>query len=244
MYKKVGKRMLDLIFSIILLAILSPILLIVTVAIKLETKGPAIFKQTRSGKNNQNFTLYKFRSMTANNNVYDRSVEDHVTKVGKIIRKTSIDELPQLFNIIKGEMSFIGPRPWIVDYAKFFTKHQMRRLEVLPGITGLAQCSGRNNLGIKDRIDIDVTYVDNVSLKMDVIIVFKTIKCILKGEGFSSSKSAIHEELRILEEQHTKEKDRTIKKSSNNKRKNRKKKDEITNIIPNDNARELVGSGV
>lgn len=95
MYKKFGKRMLDLIFSTILIVVLSPILLIVAIAIKLETKGPAIFKQTRSGKNNQNFTLYKFRSMTANNNVYDKSVEDHVTKVGKFIRKTSIDELPQ-----------------------------------------------------------------------------------------------------------------------------------------------------
>lgn len=149
-----------------------------------------------------------------------------------------------MVNILKGEMSFIGPRPWIIDYAKYFNKHQMRRLEVLPGITGLAQCSGRNNLDIKDRINIDVNYVDNMSLKMDITIVFKTIKCILKGEGFSSSKSAIHEELRILANQHTKDKHSTVKKSSKTKRKINRKKEELVTAIANDNQRELVGSGV
>lgn len=220
MYKRFIKRILDLLLATILLVLLSPIFIIVSIAIKLETKGPVIFKQIRSGKRNKEFTLYKFRSMTANNDFYNTKEEDQITKVGRVLRKTSLDELPQLFNILKGEMSFIGPRPWITDYAKYFTKHQMRRLEVLPGITGLAQCSGRNNLNIKDRINIDVKYVDHISLKMDLYIFFKTIKSVIKREGFSNSKSAIHEELRILERQHIqKKKNREfIKKISYNKK--------------------------
>lgn len=242
MYRKVIKKLLDLILALILVILLSPLMIIIAIMIKIDSKGPIIFKQIRSGKNNKNFTLYKFRSMIYNNNLYDTSVEDQVTKIGRILRKTSLDELPQLFNILKGEMSFIGPRPWIVDYAKYFTKHQMRRLEVLPGITGLAQCSGRNNLGIIERIDIDVEYVENMSLFLDIYIVLKTIKSVLKKEGFSNSKSAIHEELNILKNQ-TK---------SPNKRKNKKNYDKINQKIryiknkSNDNIDDkvLVGSGV
>lgn len=242
MYRKVIKKLLDLTLALILIILLSPLMLIISVMIKLDSKGPVIFKQIRSGKNNKNFTLYKFRSMTCNNNLYDTSVEDQVTKIGRILRKTSLDELPQLFNILKGEMSFIGPRPWILDYAKYFTKHQMRRLEVLPGITGLAQCSGRNNLGIIERIDIDVEYVENMSLFLDVYIVLKTIKSVLKKEGFSNSKSAIHEELNILKNQN----------KTPNRKKNKKHNDKINQKVQylknksNDNIDDkvLVGSGV
>lgn len=242
MYRKVIKKLLDLILALILVILLSPLMIIIAIMIKIDSKGPVIFKQIRSGKNNKNFTLYKFRSMIYNNNLYDTSVEDQVTKIGRILRKTSLDELPQLFNILKGEMSFIGPRPWIVEYAKYFTKHQMRRLEVLPGITGLAQCSGRNNLGIIERIDIDVEYVENMSLFLDIYIVLKTIKSVLRKEGFSNSKLAIHEELNILKNQ-TK---------SPNKRKNKKNYDKINQKIryiknkSNDNIDDkvLVGSGV
>lgn len=212
MYQKYIKRALDFLIATVLLLIIWPILFIVAIAIKLNSKGPALFKQIRTGKKGKEFTLYKFRSMTVNNNFYDTTIEDQVTRVGRFIRKTSLDELPQIFNIIKGEMSFIGPRPWIVDYAKLFTKHQRKRLEVLPGITGLAQCSGRNNLNIKDRINIDVEYVNNVSLRLDLYIFFKTIKCVLKREGFSNSKSAIHEELKVLEKQHeSKKRDTSIR---------------------------------
>lgn len=212
MYQKYIKRALDFLIATLLLLIIWPLLLIVAIAIKLDSKGPALFKQIRTGKKGKEFTLYKFRSMTVNNNFYDTTIEDQVTRIGRFIRKTSLDELPQIFNIIKGEMSFIGPRPWIVDYAKLFTKHQRKRLEVLPGITGLAQCSGRNNLNIKDRINIDVEYVNNVSLRLDLYIFFKTIKCVLKREGFSNTKSAIHEELKILEKQHeSKKKDTNIR---------------------------------
>ena len=201
MYRKYIKRLLDIVLALFLIVVLSPILIIISLLIKLDSKGPVLFKQKRSGKNNKIFTLYKFRSMTCNNDFYDTTKEDQVTKIGNILRKTSLDELPQMINILKGDMSFIGPRPWVVDYAKYFTPKQMRRLEVLPGITGLAQCSGRNNLNIIDRINIDVNYVDNISFKLDVEIVFKTILCILKREGFSNSKSAIHDELRTLKEQ-------------------------------------------
>ena len=242
MYRKVIKKLLDLILALILVILLSPLMIIIAIMIKIDSKGPVIFKQIRSGKNNKNFTLYKFRSMIYNNNLYDTSVEDQVTKIGRILRKTSLDELPQLFNILKGEMSFIGPRPWIVDYAKYFTKHQMRRLEVLPGITGLAQCSGRNNLGIIERIDIDVEYVENMSLFLDIYIVLKTIKSVLKKEGFSNSKSAIHEELNILKNQN----------KTPNKKKNKKHNDKIKQKVQylknksNDNIDDkvLVGSGV
>lgn len=242
MYRKVIKKLLDLILALILVILLSPLMIIIAIMIKIDSKGPVIFKQIRSGKNNKNFTLYKFRSMIYNNNLYDTSVEDQATKIGRILRKTSLDELPQLFNILKGEMSFIGPRPWIVDYAKYFTKHQMRRLEVLPGITGLAQCSGRNNLGIIERIDIDVEYVENMSLFLDIYIVLKTIKSVLKKEGFSNSKSAIHEELNILKNQN----------KLPNRKKNKKHNDKINQKVQylknksNDNIDDkvLVGSGV
>ena len=226
MYRKYIKRLLDVILALILMIVLSPVLIVISLLIKLDSKGPVLFKQKRSGKDNKVFTLYKFRSMTCNNDFYDTTKEDQVTKIGNILRKTSLDELPQMINILKGDMSFIGPRPWVVDYAKYFTPEQTRRLEVLPGITGLAQCSGRNNLNIIDRINIDVNYVDNISFKLDIEIVFKTILCILKREGFSNSKSAIHDELRTLKEQGKE----MIKRQLN---KNNKKEE-----------KELVGSGV
>lgn len=224
MYKKYIKRLLDIIMSCLLLVLLSPIMIIISVLIKIDSKGPILFKQKRSGKDNKEFTLYKFRSMTYNNDFYDTSKEDKVTKLGKILRKTSLDELPQMFNIIKGDMSFIGPRPWVLDYAKYFNSKQMKRLEVLPGITGYAQCSGRNNISIIDRINIDVNYVENLSFKLDVYIVFKTILCILKREGFSNSKSAIHDELKMLKEQN---KSINIKKENKKKRTVRKEKEEL-----------------
>ena len=183
--------------------------------------------------------------MTANNDFYNTKEEDQITKVGRVLRKTSLDELPQLFNILKGQMSFIGPRPWITDYAKYFTKHQMRRLEVLPGITGLAQCSGRNNLNIKDRINIDVKYVDHISLKMDLYIFFKTIKSVIKREGFSNSKSAIHEELRILERQHIqKKKNREFIKKISYKKKNKTTSEYIADDNYNKSSNSSIVEGI
>ena len=198
---KVFKRVMSFILALILFIICLPLGIVVAIAIKLESKGSFFFKQLRTGKDGKEFYCYKFRSMVSGNDVRDLSKKDQVTKVGKFIRKTSIDELPQLINILKGEMTFIGPRPWITDYAKHYTKRQRKRLDVTPGMTGLAQCSGRNNISIKEKIDLDIKYVENMSLKMDLYIIFKTIICVLKKEGFSSDKNTINEEIEELKAQ-------------------------------------------
>ena len=184
MYKYI-KRLMDILLALIGLLFAFIPMIIVTIAIKLESKGPALFKQERTGKDGKNFKLYKFRSMTVDNDVMNFKTENKITKVGKFIRKTSLDELPQLFNIIKGEMSFIGPRPWITEYYNNFNAYQKRRVEVLPGITGLAQATGRNNLNIFEKINYDIEYVDNFSFKMDLKVVFKTIKTVLSKEDIS-----------------------------------------------------------
>ena len=200
MYKYV-KRFLDFFMALILLILLFIPMIIVAIAIKIEDRGPAIFKQERTGKNGKNFYLMKFRSMKINNDVRDFSKKDELTKVGKFIRKTSLDELPQIFNILKGQMSFIGPRPWIVEYYEYMTEEQRRRTSVLPGMTGLAQASGRNGISIIDKINYDLKYVDNFSFKQDVYIVFKTIYVVLKKESVDIGKEGIKSELEILKEQ-------------------------------------------
>lgn len=199
MYRYI-KRGLDVILSIVLIILLSLIMMIIALLVKTDG-GPVIFVQERSGKNGKLFHLYKFRSMTPNNNVRNFKKEDEITKIGKVIRKTSLDELPQLFNILKGEMSFIGPRPWIPEYSENFTKEQFRRLDVLPGITGLAQCKGRNNIGIKEKINYDIKYVDNLSFKMDLYIFFKSIISVIKKDGAISSKLSIKNEIDELKMQ-------------------------------------------
>jgi len=198
------KRTFDILFSILLIILLLPIMIIIGIIIK-KDNGPALFIQNRSGKNEKIFKLYKFRSMSKNNNVRNFNEEDKITEFGKIIRKTSLDELPQLFNILKGDMSFVGPRPWITDYTIYFTDNQKRRLEVLPGITGLAQCNGRNNLSIKEKIDLDIKYVENLSFKMDIYVIIKTIKAVLTKEGAISSKLTIKKELEELKIQSNEE---------------------------------------
>lgn len=198
---KVIKRILDFILALFLLVITSPFFLVISIAIKLDSKGPVLFVQPRSGKKGKVFNMYKFRSMTADNDVHDFKCENKPTKVGTFIRKTSLDELPQLLNIIKGEMSFIGPRPWIVDYVNYFTEEQKRRLDVLPGITGYAQAHGRNGLSIKEKIDLDIYYVDHMSLWMDIKVLIDTIKTVLSKEDVEISKSGIQNELKELKEQ-------------------------------------------
>lgn len=189
------------ILALILFIFCLPVMVIISIAICLESKGGPFFKQLRTGKKGKEFYCYKFRSMVKGNDVHDLSCKDKVTKVGKFIRKTSLDELPQLINILKGEMTFIGPRPWITDYAKHYTKRQRKRLDVTPGMTGLAQCSGRNNISIKEKINLDIKYVENMSLKMDLYVIYKTIICVLKKEGFSSDKNTIKEEIEELKSQ-------------------------------------------
>lgn len=202
MYKLV-KRVLDIIFAIILLVICAIPMIISAILIKLNDGGPVIFKQKRIGKNLKPFYIYKFRTMTTKRKELDGTMthDEMVTKVGKFLRKTSIDELPQLINILKGEMSFIGPRPWIEDYYFFFTEEQKRRNDVLPGISGLAQVKGRNGITIFQKIDYDLEYVKNVNLWLDIKIVFWTIQKVLIREEAEISERGIKEELEDLKKQ-------------------------------------------
>lgn len=202
MYKLV-KRILDIIFAIILLVICAIPMIVSAILIKLNDGGPVIFKQKRIGKNLKPFYIYKFRTMTTKRKELDGTMthEEMVTKVGKFLRKTSIDELPQLINILKGEMSFIGPRPWIEDYYFFFTDEQKKRNDVLPGISGLAQVKGRNGITIFQKIDYDLEYVKNVNLWLDIKIVFWTIQKVLIREEAEISERGIKGELEDLKNQ-------------------------------------------
>ena len=202
---KVFKRLFDILISLFVLIVFAIPMIFIAIAIKIDSKGPVFFKQKRTGKNGKEFNLYKFRSMTVDNDVLNFKSENKLTKVGKFIRKTSLDEISQVFNILKGDMSWIGPRPWIPSYYENFTEEQKRRVEVLPGLTGLAQCKGRNNISIFEKINYDIEYVDNMSLKMDIKIIFLTIKSVLSKEGAELSKSGIKEELEALKKNKKKE---------------------------------------
>lgn len=182
MYKKI-KRVLDVAASLCALVILSPIMLIFSLLIKIDSKGPVIFKQERLGLNGKVFKIYKFRSMCVGaeqtgSGVYSGKNDMRVTKIGKLIRATSIDELPQLVNILKGEMSFIGPRPPLTYHPwelSQYTDEQRRMFEVRPGITGWAQINGRKDVEWNRRIELNVWYVDNMSLILDIKILFSTV---------------------------------------------------------------------
>ena len=192
------KFLFDRLMAIFGLIIASPLMLIIAIAIKLDSKGPVLFKQIRTGKGGRNFYIYKFRTMVKNNNVHDFSKADEHTRVGKILRKTSLDELPQLFSIAIGKMSFIGPRPWIPDYYENMNDEQRHRTDVRPGLTGFAQCMGRNNITIFDKIEYDLQYIKNYSLVQDIKIIFLTIKAVLSGSGADAGKGTIENELNDL----------------------------------------------
>ena len=181
MYAKYFKRMLDFILSLIALIILSPILLIVAILVRIKLGSPIIFKQQRPGKNEKIFTLYKFRTMTDNKDENGNLLPDseRLTKFGKFLRSTSLDELPELINIIKGDMAIVGPRPLLVKYLPYYTEKEKHRHDVRPGLTGLAQICGRNNLDWNERFEMDLKYVNSVSFKEDLIIIFKTISSVL-----------------------------------------------------------------
>lgn len=198
------KRIIGFYLALIALVVLSPIMIITAVAIKLDSKGPVIFKQPRTGKDGIIFNTWKFRSMYVDNDVHDFSKADEHTRVGKFIRKTSIDELPQLFNILAGHMAFIGPRPWITDYYDNMTNAQRHRCDVTPGITGLAQVNGRNAITIFDKINYDLEYIDNYGLKEDIKIIFLTIKVVLSKVAADAGKSTIQNELTDLKTQEIK----------------------------------------
>lgn len=203
---RVIKRTTDILVSLISLLGLSPIFIAIAVAIKLDDGGPVFFRQVRTGKNGKAFKILKFRTCAIDNNVLDTSGEDQYTRVGKFLRRTSIDELPQLINILKGEMSFIGPRPWITDYWDNMTENQRQRSTVRPGLTGLAQVKGRNALTIFDKIGYDLEYVDHYSPLEDFRVFALTFKAIFSEDestAVNAGKATIHSELDQLKMQKT-----------------------------------------
>ena len=177
MYVKYIKRFLDFILGLIALIVLSPVFLIIAILVRIKLGKPVIFRQQRPGKNEKIFTLYKFRTMTdkkdENGNLLPDS--ERLTKFGKVLRSTSLDELPELINIIKGNMSIVGPRPLAVKYLPYYTEEERKRHSVRPGLTGLAQINGRNCLDWKKRFEYDVEYVNSISISKDLKIIFKTI---------------------------------------------------------------------
>ena len=195
MIYKYIKRILDIISSLLAIIILSPLLAVTAVLVKTKLGSPVLFKQERPGKDEKIFTLMKFRTMTDERDENGELLPDEVrlTKFGKFLRSTSIDELPELFNILKGDMSVIGPRPLLVEYIPRYNEHQHRRHEVRPGLSGWAQVNGRNTVSWEDKFDMDVHYVDNYSFAMDVKILFMTVLNVLKREGISSETSATME---------------------------------------------------
>lgn len=189
-YRKYIKRILDFIGALIMLIVLSPLLLVVTVWLHFANKGAgAFFTQERPGKDERIFKLYKFKSMTDEQDAEGNLLPDgkRLTSVGRFIRKTSLDELPQLWNVLKGDMSFIGPRPLLVQYLPLYSASQRRRHEVRPGITGWAQVSGRNAISWERKFALDVWYVDHLSFRLDYIIIWRTVVKVLRREGISSA---------------------------------------------------------
>ena len=208
MYKYL-KRLLDVVFAVVAVIILLPIMLLTVVAVRLESEGPALFKQDRIGLNGKVFKIYKFRSMCqgaehTGTGVYSGADDMRVTKVGKIIRATSIDELPQLFNIIKGDMSFVGPRPPLTYHPwelSEYTPEQFHMFDVRPGISGWAQINGRKDVEWHRRIELNCWYVDHMSLWLDIKILFITFLKVLKNEdNVNVGATLVAEETEVKEE--------------------------------------------
>ncbi len=196
MYRKYIKRLLDIVISLCGIIVLSPVYLILAALVRKKLGTPVIFKQERPGKNEKIFQLYKFRSMTdardSDGNLLPD--EERLTPFGKKLRGTSLDELPELFNILKGDMSVVGPRPLLVRYLPRYSATQRRRHDVRPGLTGLAQVNGRNAITWEQKFAYDVEYVDHLTFAMDVGIFFRTVRAVLKHEGINSETSATMEE--------------------------------------------------
>lgn len=192
------KRGLDFILASLFLILLSPLFALIATLIKHEDGDPIFFKQLRTGQNGKNFYIYKFRTMVKDNDVLNRNCSDQHTKIGSFLRKTSLDELPQLINIVKGEMSFIGPRPWITEYYSVMNHQEKKRTLVKPGITGLAQANGRNGISIHEKIEYDLEYVKFYSIFTDIVVILGTIKAVLLKEDADAGKDIIHNELSEL----------------------------------------------
>jgi lipopolysaccharide/colanic/teichoic acid biosynthesis glycosyltransferase len=197
-YRRFIKRPLDFILSLIAIILLSPVLIIVGILVKVKLGSPVLFMQKRPGRNEKIFSIYKFRTMTNERDKFGELLPDEtrLTKFGKFLRSTSLDELPELFNILKGDMSIVGPRPLLVQYLPLYDDHQRRRHEVKPGLTGYAQVNGRNAICWEEKFNLDIEYVDNMNFIGDWKIIFLTIKKVFNREGISSDTVATMEPFR------------------------------------------------
>ena len=195
LYRLYFKRPMDFILSLLAIIILSPVFILTGILVRTKLGSPILFKQNRPGLDEKIFTMYKFRTMTDQKDETGELLPDHIrlTKFGKMLRATSLDELPELFNILKGDMSIIGPRPLLVQYLPLYNDHQQRRHEVRPGLSGYAQVNGRNSISWEDKFDLDVQYVDNVTFINDVKIIMLTLKKVFVKDGISSGSSVTME---------------------------------------------------
>jgi lipopolysaccharide/colanic/teichoic acid biosynthesis glycosyltransferase len=191
------KRLGDIVVSAVLLVVLSPVLLVVALLVRANLGSPVLFKQLRPGRHEKVFSLYKFRTMATSCGPSDTAAvatdAERLTSFGRFLRASSLDELPELWNVLLGDMSIVGPRPLLVEYLKRYSPEQARRHEVRPGITGWAQVNGRNALSWEDRFALDVWYVDNRSLALDITILVRTVATVLKREGVSAAGHATME---------------------------------------------------
>jgi lipopolysaccharide/colanic/teichoic acid biosynthesis glycosyltransferase len=189
MYKSIGKRLLDFFLAAMMAALSSPIVLLTTFVLAIVNRGNPFFFQVRPGYQGRLFLLVKFKTMRDQYDSQGYQLPDHkrITRVGRVVRKTSIDELPQLWNVLKGDMSLVGPRPLLVEYLPLYSASQARRHVVRPGITGWAQVNGRNSLTWREKFDLDVWYVDNFSFALDLRILFMTIKNVLIRKDIDNS---------------------------------------------------------
>ncbi len=197
-YDKYIKRIIDFLLSLIGIIILSPVLLIVSIMVRTKLGAPVLFKQERPGLNGKIFKMYKFRTMTNETDENGELLPDEVrlTKFGKFLRASSLDELPEMFNILKGDMSIVGPRPLLVKYLPLYSERQSHRHDVRPGLTGYAQVNGRNAISWEEKFELDIFYVNNSSFMVDLMIFFKTIKKVFDREGISSGTSVTMEEFK------------------------------------------------
>jgi undecaprenyl phosphate N,N'-diacetylbacillosamine 1-phosphate transferase len=190
-YKRFIKRPMDIVLSLLAIIILSPVLLIVALLVRVKLGSPVIFKQNRPGLNEKIFTLYKFRTMTDEKDENGELLPNDIrlTKLGRILRATSLDELPELFNILKGDMSIIGPRPLLIEYLPLYNENQKHRHDVRPGLSGLAQVNGRNAISWEEKFDYDIEYVENLTFLLDLKIILKTFFKVLKREGINRTEN-------------------------------------------------------
>ena len=195
-YEKYIKRLLDIILAGFALIVLSPVMLVTAILVRTKLGSPVIFHQNRPGKDEKIFRLYKFRSMTNEKDENGNLLPDEVrlTKFGKRLRATSLDELPELWNILRGDMSIVGPRPLLVKYLPLYNEEQKHRHDIRPGLTGWAQVHGRNAVSWEEKFSLDVWYVEHLSLWIDIKTVFLTVKNVLRREGISAENSATMEE--------------------------------------------------